>query len=166
VRRFVTSGGGGRAALAVAIVLAVAGVAGCGGGRDATTAPASPAATTAPPAPTIAASLAARCRAVPSGTVRLIISHANPRTRFASGSAAAVRAGSGYAVSLVALAAGTRRMGTWFVDDLKAPQTVTSANAQALAITNWPLQPVASDRARQSNLCSTRKLRGPDPVTP
>jgi hypothetical protein len=167
VRRSVTSAGGGRGALAVAIVvLAVAGVAGCGGGRDATTASASPAATTASPAPTIAASPAARCRAVPNRTVRLIISHANARTRFSARSAAAVRAGSGYAVSVVALAAGARRMGTWFVDDLRAPQTVTSANAQALAITNWPLQPIAPDSARESNLCATRRLRGPDPLTP
>src|SRR4051794_22221782 len=138
------------------------------GGGEGGAPPASPppAAPPAPPAAPTAASPAARCHAVPSGTVRLIISHASARTRFASRSAAAVRAGSGYAVSLVALAGGTRRMGTWFVDDLKAPQTVTSANAQALAITNWPLQPIAPDRARQSNLCATRKLRGPDPVTP
>jgi hypothetical protein len=166
VRRTVTSAARGRGALAAATVLAVAGVAGCGGGRDATTASVPPPATIASPAATRAASPAASCRAVPRRTVRLIASHANPRTRFASGSAAAVRTGSGYAVSLVALAGGTRRMGTWFVDDLKAPQTVTSANAQALAITNWPLQPIAPDGARQSNLCATRNLRGPGPVTP
>jgi hypothetical protein len=166
VRRTVTSAACGRGALAVAIVLAVAGVAGCGGGRDATTASVPPAATTASPAATIAASPAARCRAVPGRTVRLIASHASRRTRFAARSAAAVRAGSGYAVSLVALAAGTRHMGTWFVDDLKAPQTVTSANAQALAITNWPLEPIAATPARESGVCAARKLRRPGPLAP
>jgi hypothetical protein len=165
VRRIVASAAGGRGALAVVIVLAVAGVAGCGGGRDATTASAPPAATSAPPAATTAPSAVA-CRAVPRGTIRLIISHANRRTRFAAGSAAAVRTGDGYAVSLVAVAGGTKRMGTWFVDDLRAPRTVTSANAQALEITNWPLQALAPGPTRQSNLCATRNLRGPGPLAP
>jgi hypothetical protein len=166
VRRSVTSAGGGRGALAVAIVLAVAGVAGCGGGRDATTASAPPAATSAPPAATTAPSTAAACRRVPRRTLRLIASHANPRTRFAATTAAAVRAGDGYAVSLVALAGGTRRMATWFVDDLRAPRRVTSANAQALQITNWPLEAIPAQRARESGLCATRHLRGPGPVAP
>jgi hypothetical protein len=166
VRGSVTAAAGGRGALGAALVLAVAGVAGCGGGRDATTASTPPAATTAPPAAATAAQSAPACRAVPRTTIRLIASHANPRTRFARTSAAAVRAGSGYAVSLVALAGGTRRMGTWFVDDLRAPQTVTSANAQALAITNWPLAAMAPGLTRQSNLCATRNLRGPGPLAP
>jgi hypothetical protein len=166
VRRSVTSAGGGRGALAVAIVLAVAGVAGCGGGRDATTASVPPAATITPPAATTAVSPAARCRAVPSRTVRLIASHAGRQTRFAAASAAAVGAGDGYAVSLVALAGGTRRMATWFVDDLRAPRTVTSANAQALQITNWPLEAIASQSVRASGVCAARKLRGPGPVSP
>ena len=166
MRRSVTSAAGGRAALAVALVLAVAGVAGCGGGRDVTTASAPPAASTASPAASNTSSAAAACRGVPRRTVRLITSHANPRTRFAAGSAAAVRAGSGYAVSLVALAAGRQRMGTWFVDDLRAPRTVTSATVQALEITNWPLEPIEAGSARQSSLCATRNLRGPGPLAP
>ena len=167
MRRSVTSATGGRAALAVALVLAVAGVAGCGGGRDVTTASPPPAASTASPAASnTSSSAAAACRGVPRRTVRLITSHANPRTRFAAGSAAAVRAGSGYAVSLVALAAGRQRMGTWFVDDLRAPRTVTSATVQALEITNWPLEPIAAGPARESGLCATRNLRGPGPLAP
>jgi hypothetical protein len=157
VRRSVTSAPGGRGALAVGIALAVAGVAGCGGGRDAPTASASPAASTAsPPA----------CRAVPPTTVRLIASHANPRTRVATRSAAAVRAGSGYAVAVVAVAGGTPRMGTWFVDDLRTPRTVASATPQALAITNWPIEPVASAPARASGVCARRNMRGPGPLAP
>jgi hypothetical protein len=169
VRRSVTSATGGRSALAVAIVLAVAGVAGCGGGRDATSASAPPAASTAPPAAATTSTpsgAAAACRAVPRPTIRLIVSHANRRTRFAARSAAAVRAGDGYAVSLVALAGGTRHMGTWFVDDLRAPRTVTSANAQALQISNWPLEAIAPAPARESGLCATRNLRGPGPLAP
>jgi hypothetical protein len=166
VRRPVTSAAGGRGALAVALVLAVAGVAGCGGGRDATTASAPPAATTAPPAASTTSSAAVGCRGVPRRTIRLIASHANRRTRFATKSAAAVRAGDGYAVSLVALAGGTRRMGTWLVDDLRAPRTVTSANAQALQITNWPLQATAPGPTRESGLCATRNLRGRGPLAP
>jgi hypothetical protein len=166
VRRTVTSAARGRAALAAAIVLAVAGAAGCGGGRDATTASVAPAATTASRAATTAASPAASCRGVPRGTIRLIASRASRQTRFAAASAAAVRAGDGYAVSLVALAGGTRRMATWFVDDLRAPRTVTSANAQALRITDWPLEAIASDSARESGVCAARKLRRPGPVAP
>jgi hypothetical protein len=165
VRRTVAQAAGGRGALAVAIVLAVAGVAGCGGGRVSTTASAPPAAI-APPAATTAPAAAARCRAVPRRTVRIIASHANVRTRFAAGTAAAVRTGRGYAVSLVALAGGRQRMGTWFVDDLRAPRTVTSANAQALAITNWPLEAIAPEPARESGLCAARNLRGPGPLAP
>jgi hypothetical protein len=166
VRRTVASKDGGRGALAVVLALAVAGVAGCGGGRDATTASASRPATTAAPAPSAPSSPPARCRAVPRRTIRLIASHANARTKFATRSAAAVRTGDGYAISLVALAGGTQRMGTWFVDDLRAPRTVTSANADALQITNWPLEPVDAGRTRQSNLCATRNLRGGGLVAP
>jgi hypothetical protein len=164
VRRSVISAPAGRGALAVGIALAVAGAAGCGGGRDTTTTSASPAARTAPPAASTASPPA--CRPVPRTTVRLIASHASARTRFAARSAAAVRAGSGYAVSVVAVAGGTSRMGTWFVDDLRTPRTVGSATAQALEITNWPLQPVAAAPARESGVCATRNARGPGPLAP
>jgi hypothetical protein len=167
VRRTVAPAAGGRGALAVAIVLAVAGIAGCGGGRVSTTASAPPAATTSPAATTAApAAPAAHCRAVPRRTVRVIASHANPRTRFAAASGAAVPTGGGYAVSLVALAGGRQRMGTWFVDDLHAPRTVTSANAQALAITNWPLETISAEPARESGVCAARNARGPGPLAP
>jgi hypothetical protein len=105
----------------------------------------------------------AHCRRVPRTTVRLIASHANPRTRFSVRSAAAVDAGRGYAVSVAAVAGGTRRLGTWFVDDLRAPETVTSGNVQALQITNWPLETLADDPEGQSRNCATRNLRGPGP---
>ena len=156
----------GRIALAAAIVLAVPGLAACGGGRDGAHASAPPAATPAPPAASTALRPAPACRSVPLATIRLIVSHANRRTRFAAGSAAAVRAGSGYAVSLLALAGGTRRMGTWFVDDLRAPRTVASATAEAIQITNWPLQAIAPAPARESGVCAARNLRGAGPVAP
>jgi hypothetical protein len=164
VRGSVTSTAGGRGALAVGIALAVAGVAGCGGGRDATTAPASPAARTAPPAASTASTPA--CRPVPRATVRLIASRAHAPTRFAARSAAAVRAGSDYAVSVVAVAGGRPRVGTWLVDDLRTPRTVASATVQALEMTNWPLQPVALAPARQSGVCARRNMRGPGPLAP
>jgi hypothetical protein len=106
------------------------------------------------------AARAARCRTVPRTTVRLIASHANPRTRFDAGAAAAVKARAGYAVSVVAIAGGTQRMGTWFVDRLRAPEVVTSGNLQALRITNWPLASLAPEFARQSGICATKRLHG------
>jgi hypothetical protein len=144
------------------IGLGVLGVGACGGGDGASPGtPAAPAASasTAP----ASASPAPRCRRVPRTTVRLIASHANARTSFSLRSAAAVDAGSGYAVSVAAIAGGTRRVGTWFVDDLRAPQSVTSGNVQALQITNWPLDSVAAESAGASRNCATRNLRGPGP---
>jgi hypothetical protein len=91
--------------------------------------------------------------------VRLIASHANARTRFDAGAAAAVDAGSGYAVSVLAIAGGAPRMATWFVDTLRAPETVTSGNVQALRITNWPLESLAAEPARQSRICAAKNLR-------
>ena len=101
---------------------------------------------------------------MPRTTLRLIASHANVRTRFNARTAAAVDAGPGYAVSMAALAGGTRRVATWFVDDLRAPQTVTSGNSQALAITNWPLASLDASLAGQSRNCVTQNLRGVGPV--
>jgi hypothetical protein len=152
-------------AAAAAIALAVPGVAGCGG-QGATTASPPPATRTAPPAATAAAGPPARCRAVPRATVRLIASRADRRTRFAARSAAAVRAGSGFAVSVVALAGGARRTATWFVDDLRVPRAVMSADVQALEITNWPLRATASGPVRASGICATRNVRGPGPLAP
>ena len=147
------------------IVLALLGAAGCGGGSSSTTATRAAAtpATTAVPADTTPAP---RCRTVPRTTVRLIASHGNPRTRFDASVAAAVDVGSGYAVSLVALAAGRQRMATWFVDRLRAPETVASGNVQALRVTNWPLQSLDSEQVRQSQICAAKTARGVGPVAP
>ena len=133
------------------------GAVGRGRPRAAATARAQPAAAASDTAP-------ARCRTVPRTTLRLIASHANARTRFNVRTAAAVDAGPGYAVSMAALAGGTRRVATWFVDDLRAPQTVTSGNGQALAISNWPLASLDARLAGQSRNCVTQNLRGVGPV--
>ena len=162
-----TSTAGARWALAGIIGLAVLGAGACGGGDPAAPSgePARAPATTAAQ-PTAAASdpVPARCRKVPRTTVRLIASHANVRTRFNARTAAAVDAGPGYAVSMAALAGGSRRVATWFVDDLRAPQTVTSGNTQALEITNWPLASLDANLAGQSRNCVTHNLRGVGPV--
>ena len=162
-----TSRAGARWALAGIIGLAVLGAGACGGGDPAAPSgePARAPATTAAQ-PTAAASdpVPARCRKVPRTTVRLIASHANVRTRFNARTAAAVDAGPGYAVSMAALAGGSRRVATWFVDDLRAPQTVTSGNTQALEITNWPLASLDASLAGQSRNCVTHNLRGVGPV--
>jgi ABC-type glycerol-3-phosphate transport system substrate-binding protein len=161
VRHRVTTPGLKRA-LAVAVGVAALGAGACGGGDSASPAPApTTAAQAAPAAAPATSSSAPRCRKVPGRTVRLIASHANPATRFNARVAAAVKAGSGYAVSLVALAGGTERMATWFVDDLRAPQVVTSSNVQALRITDWPLDSLAPEVARQSGICAAKRLRGP-----
>jgi hypothetical protein len=165
-----TARGGARWALAGIIGLTVLGAAGCGGGTSPSTVssgpPAAPANTSATQPAAAAGSLTAppRCRRVPRTTLRLIASHANARTRFSVRSAAAIDAGAGYAVSVAALAGGKRRVGTWFVDDLRAPQTVASGNVQALAITNWPLEALDAAPAGESRNCVTRNLRGPGPV--
>jgi hypothetical protein len=65
---------------------------------------------------------------------------------------------------MAAVARGTRRVATWFVDDLRAPQTVTSGNIQALEITNWPLDSLDAGLAGRSRNCVTRNLRGVGPV--
>ena len=162
-----TSTAGARWALAGIIGLAVLGAGACGGGDPAAPSgePARAPATTAAQ-PTAAASdpVPARCRKVPRTTVRLIASHANVRTRFNARTAAAVDAGPGYAVSMAALAGGSRRVATWFVDDLRAPRTVTSGNTQALEITNWPLASLDANLAGQSRNCVTHNLRGVGPV--
>ena len=162
-----TSRAGARWALAGIIGLAVLGAGACGGGDPAAPSgePARAPATTAAQ-PTAAASdpVPARCRKVPRTTVRLIASHANVRTRFNARTAAAVAARPGYAVSMAALAGGSRRVATWFVDDLRAPQTVTSGNTQALEITNWPLASLDANLAGQSRNCVTHNLRGVGPV--
>jgi len=167
VRYRSTSRAGARWALAGIIGLAVLGAGACGGGDPAAPSgePARAPATTAAQ-PTAAASdpVPARCRKVPRTTVRLIASHANVRTRFNARTAAAVDAGPGYAVSMAALAGGSRRVATWFVDDLRAPQTVTSGNTQALEITNWPLASLDANLAGQSRNCVTHNLRGVGPV--
>jgi hypothetical protein len=167
VRYRSTSTAGARWALAGIIGLAVLGAGACGGGDPAAPSgePARAPATTAAQ-PTAAASdpVPARCRKVPRTTVRLIASHANVRTRFNARTAAAVDAGPGYAVSMAALAGGSRRVATWFVDDLRAPQTVTSGNTQALEITNWPLASLDASLAGQSRNCVTHNLRGVGPV--
>jgi hypothetical protein len=156
--------------LTAVVILALLVAAGCGGGSDrAPTAAPRATTTTAAAAPSSAAAPAAaapRCRRVPAGTVRLIASHGNPKTRFAAGAASAVRVRSGYAVSLVAIAGGSRRMATWFVDELRAPRTVTSGNLQALQVTNWPLESLGAEPVRQSQLCTVRALRGAGPVAP
>ena len=165
-----TSRAGARWALAGIIGLAVLGAGACGGGDpaapsgEAARAPAATATTAAQPAAAASDTAPARCRKVPRTTLRLIASHANVRTRFNVRTAAAVDAGPGYAVSMAALAGGTRRVATWFVDDLRAPQTVTSGNSQALAITNWPLASLDASLAGQSRNCVTQNLRGVGPV--
>ena len=162
-----TSRAGARWALAGIIGLAVLGAGACGGGDPAAPSgePARAPATTAAQ-PTAAASdpVPARCRKVPRTTLRLIASHANVRTRFNARTAAAVDAGPGYAVSMATLAGGTRRVATWFVDDLRRPQTVTSGNTQALEVSNWPLASLDASRAGQSRTCVTQNLRGVGPV--
>jgi hypothetical protein len=149
------------------LILALVGAAGCGGGKDGASSTARPV-TTAPPAAAAAASSAPApaCRKVPRTTVRLIASHGNRKTHFQAGAAAAVHVGSGYAVSLPAFAGGSRRMATWFVDDLRAPSTVTSGNVEALQITNWPLDTLGAEPVRQSQICATQALRGPGPLAP
>jgi hypothetical protein len=172
VRHRSTSRAGARWALAGIIGLGVLGVGACGGGdaaapsggpaRAPATTPVTPSAGSG--AAQSAVTAAPRCRKVPRTTLRLIASHASARTRFNAGTAAAVHARAGYAVSMAALAGGTRRVGTWFVDDLRTPQTVTSANTQALEITNWPLESLDAALAGQSRNCVTRNERGVGPV--
>jgi len=167
VRYRSTSRAGARWALAGIIGLAVLGAGACGGGDpaapsgEAARAPATPA---AQPAAAAAETTPARCRTVPRTTLRLIASHANARTRFNVRTAAAVDAGPGYAVSMAALAGGTRRVATWFVDDLRQPQTVTSGNVQALRISNWPLVSLDASVAGRSRNCVMQNLRGVGPV--
>jgi len=166
VRYRSTSRAGARWALAGIIGLAVLGAGACGGGDPAAPSgePARAPATTAAQPAAAAGTVPARCRRVPRTTVRLIASHANARTRFNARTAAAVDAGPGYVVSMAALAGGSRRVATWFVDDLRAPQTVTSGNSQALEITNWPLVSLDANLAGQSRNCVTHNLRGVGPV--
>jgi hypothetical protein len=167
VRYRSTSRAGARWALAGIIGLAVLGAGACGGGDPAAPSgePArAPATTAAQPAAAPSDTAPPRCRKVPRTTLRLIASHANVRTRFNARSAAAVDTGAGYAVSMAAVARGTRRVATWFVDDLRAPQTVTSGNIQALEITNWPLDSLDAGLAGRSRNCVTRNLRGVGPV--
>jgi hypothetical protein len=148
-------------------IVALLGAAGCGGAssNDGASSPAPPARTAAQPA-TAAVSPAPRCHTVPRTTVRLIASHANPKTRFDLSAAAAIHVRSGYAVSLVALAGGRQRMATWVVDRLRGAQTVTSGNVQALRVTNWPLDSLEAAPLRQSQICAAKKLRGVGPVAP
>ena len=165
-----TARGGARWALAGIIGLTVLGAAGCGGGTSAPAptggSPAAPGTASAPRPAAAAAPVTAppRCRHVPRATLRVIASHANPRTRFSVRSAAAIDASAGYAVSVATLAGGTRRVGTWFVDDLRAPRTVASGNTQALQITNWPLEALDAAPAGESRNCVMQNLRGPGPV--
>lgn len=154
--------------LTAVAVLAILGLAGCGASsRQATHAAPPPATATATAAASAAApGSAPACHNVPRRTVRLIASHGNAKTRFDAGGAAAIHTRSGYAVSLVAIAGGSQRMATWFVDRLRAPHTVTSGNVAALQITNWPLDALDSERVRQSQICATQRLRGPGPLAP
>src|SRR3954469_1876492 len=149
-------------------VLALLGLAGCGSSSSPSEQRAKPApAAAAPAAATAAASTPApACHRVPRGTVRIIASHGNPKTRFAASAAAAIHVRSGSAVTVPALAGGSRRMATWYVDRLRGPQTVTSGNAEALQITNWPLDALGAEPVRQSQLCATKRLRGPGPLAP
>jgi hypothetical protein len=170
VRERIRSGPGARWALAGIIGLSAVGLGACGGdngGAGAMAAPASSSASapaaSAPAAVPADAPPAARCHKVPVGTLRLIASHASSKTKFHVTSAAAVDAGPGYAVSSVVFAGGRRMVATWAVDRLRTPTSVTSGNAQALEVTNWPLQALAADPAGQSRLCVTRNLRGPGP---
>jgi hypothetical protein len=154
-----------RPRLTAVTVLALLGLAGCGSSSSprATRPPGTsqPAATQAP-----AAAAAPVCRHVPRRTVRVIASHGNVKTTFAAGAAAAIPVRSGYAVTVPALAGGTRRMATWYVDRLRGPRTVTSSNTAALQITNWPLDSLAADSVRESQLCAAQRLRGPGPLAP
>jgi hypothetical protein len=154
-----------RPRLTAVTVLALLGLAGCGSSSSprATQPPGTsqPAATQAP-----AAAAAPVCRHVPRRTVRVIASHGNVKTTFAAGAAAAIPVRSGYAVTVPALAGGTRRMATWYVDRLRGPRTVTSSNTAALQITNWPLDSLAADSVRESQLCAAQRLRGPGPLAP
>jgi hypothetical protein len=145
--------------------LAVVVVGACGGGSPSGSPPptgTSPASTSAV-ASSSAVAAAAHCRRVPRRTVFLIASHAPREARFNLHSAAAVDAGGGFAVSVATVTGGTRRIGTWFVDDLRAPRAVTSGNVQALQVTNWPLEALAAEPAGQSRNCATKALRGPGP---
>jgi len=172
VRERITSRPGARWALAAFIGLSALGIGACGGGSPATPATAAsaaaptPAASVAAPAAAAAPvdpTPAARCRKVPLATLKLIASHANAKTQFHTGSAAAVDAGPDYAVSSVVVAGGRRMVATWAIDELRTPASITSGNAQALQVTNWPLQALDDDPAGQSRLCVTRNLRGPGP---
>jgi hypothetical protein len=171
VRQRNTSRPGARWARAAIIGLSVLAVGACGagnggGGRDGSPLAARSAAAPAPAASTpapAASAPAARCHKVPLATLKLIASHASAKTTFHIRSAAAVDAGPDYAVSSVVVAGGRRVVATWAVDKLRTPTTVTSGNAQALQVTNWPLEALADDPAGQSRLCVTRSLRGPGP---
>ena len=156
-----------RRALTALLALVTLGAAGCGGADSAgTSAPKATPATTIARAVTREATAAPVCHHVPRTTIRVIASHGNRRTRFNVRAAAAVDAGSGYAISVPAVAGGSQRMGTWFVDRLRGPHTVTSGNVEALRVTNWPLDARAAESARQSQLCATMNLRGPGPLAP
>jgi hypothetical protein len=146
-------------------VLVVLGLAGCGSSAPKP----KPAAPPAAAATTTSASVTAPapvCHRVPRGTVRVIASHGNPKTRFAAGGAAAIHLRSGYAVSVVAIAGGSQRMATWFVDRLRGPHTVSSGNVAALQVTNWPLNALDAEPVRQSQICATERMRGPGPLAP
>jgi hypothetical protein len=148
-----------------AVIVPALVVAACGG-SSAPRASAPPAPTTAAAATAAPAAPAPDCRRVPRGTMRLIASHGTRRTRFAAGAAAAVQVRSGYAVSVVAITGGSRQMATWFVDRIRTPGTVTSGNVEALRVTNWPMAALGAEPVRQSQLCATRRLRGPGPLAP
>jgi hypothetical protein len=156
-----------RPRLTAVTVLALLALAGCGASSSqrATQPPGSSQPATAQ-APAAAAAPAPICRHVPRGTVRVIASHGNAKTKFAAGAAAAIPLRSGYAVTVPALAGGTRRMATWYVDRLRGPRTVTSGNTAALQITNWPLDSLAADSVRESQICAAQRLRGPGPLAP
>jgi hypothetical protein len=142
--------------------LAAVVVAACGGASSSGS-PAPPASTSAAASSPASGAAVGHCRRVPRRTVFLIASHAPRQARFNLRSAAAVDAGGGFAVSVATVAGGTRRIGTWFVDDLRTPRTVTSGNVQALQVTNWPLEALAAEPAGQSRNCATKALRGPGP---
>ena len=150
------------AALIGLTALAIGACGGGGSGGGSAPAPKPTASVAAAPAP-VSPAPAARCHKVPLATLKLIASHANPKTKFHAKSAAAVDDGPGYAVSSVVFAGGRRMVATWAVDKLRTPTSVTSGNSQALQVSNWPLQALADDPAGQSRLCVTRNLRGPGP---
>jgi hypothetical protein len=149
-------------------VLALFGLAGCGSSSPSSEQSAKPAPAATPAATTAAAASAPApsCHRVPRGTVRIIASHGNPKTKFAASAAAAIHLRSGYAVTVPAVAGGSRRMATWYVDRLRGPQTVTSGNTEALQITNWPLDALGAEPVRQSQVCAAKRLRGPGPLAP